>query len=62
MNTNENKSEWAKIVTNILKAELAKRGVDYQMLIHKLKLLTLILVSKTYVVACHEEHLGQFYL
>jgi hypothetical protein len=33
----ENKLIWAKVVTKILKAELAKRGVDYPTLISKLK-------------------------
>lgn len=33
----DNKPTWAKIVTKILKAELAKRGVDYPMLVTKLK-------------------------
>lgn len=37
MGTDDNKLAWAKIVTKILKAELAKRGVDYPMLVTKLK-------------------------
>jgi hypothetical protein len=32
----DTKSYWSKIVTRILKAELAKRGVDYPMLVIKL--------------------------
>ena len=32
----DNKSYWAKIVTKILKAELAKRGIDYPTLVTKL--------------------------
>lgn len=37
MNTDENKLVWAKVVTKMLKAELAKRDVDYPMLVIKLK-------------------------
>lgn len=33
----KSKLAWAKVGTKILKAELAKRGVDYPMLIAKLK-------------------------
>ncbi|HEX4045157.1 MAG TPA: DUF6471 domain-containing protein [Gammaproteobacteria bacterium] len=33
---NDNKTYWAKIVTKILKAELAKRGIDYPALVSKL--------------------------
>jgi hypothetical protein len=33
----EDKSYWSKIVTKILKAELAKRGVDYPTLVTKLR-------------------------
>jgi len=33
----EDKSYWSKIVTKILKAELAKRGLDYPALVAKLK-------------------------
>lgn len=32
----QDKAYWAKIVPKILKAELAKRGIDYPMLIKKL--------------------------
>jgi len=32
----DNKAYWSKIVTKILKAELAKRGVDYPTLVVKL--------------------------
>jgi hypothetical protein len=32
----EDKSYWSKIVTKIIKAELAKRGIDYPMLVTKL--------------------------
>lgn len=32
----EDKAYWSKIVTKILKAELAKRGVDYPTLVNKL--------------------------
>ena len=32
----ESKTYWSKIVTKILKAELAKRGVDYPTLVTKL--------------------------
>lgn len=32
----EDKAFWSKIVTKILKAELAKRGIDYATLIKKL--------------------------
>ncbi len=33
---NEDKPYWSKIVTKILKAELAKRGIDYPTLVVKL--------------------------
>ena len=33
----DNKEYWPKIVTKILKAELAKRGVDYPTLVIKLQ-------------------------
>jgi len=33
---NDDKAYWSKIVTKILKAELAKRGVDYPTLVDKL--------------------------
>ena len=33
----DNKAYWSKIVTKILKAELAKRGVDYPTLVVKLQ-------------------------
>lgn len=33
---NDDKAYWSKIVTKILKAELAKRGVDYPTLVTKL--------------------------
>lgn len=34
---NDDKAYWSKIVTKILKAELAKRGVDYPTLVIKLR-------------------------
>ena len=37
MKANKVKSAWAKIVPKILKAELAKRGIDYPLLVIKLK-------------------------
>ncbi|HZW61170.1 MAG TPA: DUF6471 domain-containing protein [Candidatus Babeliales bacterium] len=33
---NDDKTYWSKIVTKILKAELAKRGIDYPTLVTKL--------------------------
>lgn len=33
---NDSKAYWSKIVTKILKAELAKRGIDYPTLVTKL--------------------------
>lgn len=33
---NDDKGYWSKIVTKIIKAELAKRGVDYPTLVTKL--------------------------
>lgn len=33
---NDDKGFWSKIVTKILKAELAKRGIDYPTLVTKL--------------------------
>ena len=33
----EEKAHWSKIVTKILKAELAKRDIDYPTLVDKLK-------------------------
>jgi hypothetical protein len=33
---NEDKTYWSKITTKILKAELAKRGIDYPTLVNKL--------------------------
>ncbi len=37
MSKDDTKPAWAKVVTKILKTELAKRGVDYPMLVSKLK-------------------------
>ena len=34
---NNDKAYWSKIVTKIIKAELAKRGVDYPTLVTKLQ-------------------------
>lgn len=37
------KDYWAKIVTKMLKAELAKRGIDYPTLVNKLEEINVII-------------------
>lgn len=37
------KDYWAKIVTKILKAELAKRGIDYPTLVNKLREINVVI-------------------
>ncbi len=37
MSMKDDKAYWSKIVTKILKAELAKRGIDYPTLVIKLQ-------------------------
>lgn len=37
MVTNMDEDEWKKLAKNMLKAELARRGISYEMLVTKLK-------------------------
>lgn len=37
MVTNMDEDEWKKLAKNMLKAELARRGISYEMLVAKLK-------------------------